>query len=99
MNNYYQQNQQPKPDYQKKNQIILTSIFNDAIKLVSIELEQKLIKEEEYRERFDVWYKRLLRLFVEKEINFLNDYFNTRKEVVSENENNKNERNNQPNNQ
>jgi hypothetical protein len=93
MNNQFQDHdkQIEKFHYQKKNQIAFTSLFNSAIDFVKIELEQGYIKQEEWEQRFNVWYDRLMKLFVEKEKQFLNDYFALRKEVAIKDENIKNE--------
>jgi len=92
-NNPYQEHEKQiqRLHYQKKSQIAFTSLFNSALDFVKIELEQGYIKQEEFEQRFNIWYKRLMDLFVEKENQFLDDYFALRKEVVSKNENIKNE--------
>jgi len=92
-NNPYQEHEKQiqRLHYQKKSQIAFTSLFNSAVDFVKIELEQGYIKQEEWEQRFNVWYNRLMKLFVQKESEFLNDYFALRQEVASKNENNKNE--------
>jgi len=65
--------------WDKKMQIYFTSVFGKALEYTYLEIEKGIETLENFEKTFEKWWKRLLRLLVEKEKSFRNEYWDLRK--------------------